>query len=78
MTEPVERRPDPPVLGRYTVAVMLVCAPAIAAGVLVADTLRELADRSAIPARWRMPLLGAACLALAGVAALVWRWTVAP
>jgi len=74
MTEPA-REPIPP-RGWLTLAVIAVCAPAIAAGVLVADRLRGLADRSAIPARWRVPLLGAACLAMAGVAALVWRWTV--
>jgi len=77
MTEPAPREPIP-ARGWLTLAVVLVCAPAIAAGVIVAEKLRALADRSAIPARWRMPLLGAACLALAGVAALVWRWTVAP
>lgn len=63
-----------PARGWLTLAVIVVCMPAIAAGVWVADRIRAAADRSAIPARWRLPLLAGAMLALAGLAGLAFRW----
>ena len=67
--------PDPPVLGWAWLLVAVVCAPAIAAGVVVADRIRALADRSAIPARWCRPLLAGAMLGIALAAGLAFRWT---
>lgn len=72
---PSPREPIP-ARGWLTLAVVLVCAPAIAAGVVVTDRIRSAADRSAIPARARLPLLAAALLGLAGCAGLVWRLVV--
>ncbi len=69
-----DRRPDPPVLGWAWLLVAVVCAPALAAGVWVADRIRALADRSAIPARWRLPLLAGSLLGLALASGLAFRW----
>ena len=66
--------PDPPVLGWAWLVVVVVCAPALAAGVWVSDRLRAAADRSAIPARWRLPLLAGAMLGIALAAGLAFRW----